>query len=195
MQSYRGQDSFYGFTNVPWISVNRAYERLEQFVLTPANLVAAEQSRITGSEYLHEEVTAAYAQVETRLWHNRLTLLGGARFERTRDSGQGPWVDLAAVYVRNANGTFARDAQGNRLRKAEAGAAGSLPDPIGHLLERIVARCAALKAAVVTRDELPTALSQNQARHHVAALVGAEIMPATVVWRNGKRRVSVVSKR
>ncbi|MCE2863451.1 MAG: hypothetical protein LW690_13475, partial [Opitutaceae bacterium] len=99
MQSYRGQDSFYGFTNVPWISVNRAYDRLDHFVRTPANLVAAEQSRITGSEVLRETVTAAYAQAEARLWRNRLTVLGGARFERTDDSGRGPLVDLAAVFV------------------------------------------------------------------------------------------------
>ncbi|MEY4088278.1 MAG: hypothetical protein RJB55_549, partial [Verrucomicrobiota bacterium] len=128
MQSYRGQDSFYGFTNVPWISVNRAYERLEQFVVTPANLVAAEQSRITGSEFLRETVSAAYAQAEARLWHNRLTLLGGARFERTEDSGRGPLVDLAAVYVRNPNGTFARNAAGQRIRRPEAGAAGSMEE-------------------------------------------------------------------
>ena len=37
MQSYRGQDSFYGFTNVPWISVDRAYQRslVERFELDP----------------------------------------------------------------------------------------------------------------------------------------------------------------
>ncbi|MFM7750655.1 MAG: TonB-dependent receptor domain-containing protein, partial [Opitutaceae bacterium] len=128
MQSYRGQDSFYGFTKVPWISVNRAYERLDQFVRTPANLVAAEQSRITGSEFLRETVSAAYAQAEARLWHNRLTLLGGARFERTEDSGRGPLVDLAAVYVRNPNGTFARNAAGQRIRRPEAGAAGSMEE-------------------------------------------------------------------
>jgi len=128
MQSYRGQDSFYGFTNVPWISVNRAYDRLDQFVRTPANLVAAEQSRITGSEVLRETVTAAYAQAEARLWRNRLTVLGGARFERTDDSGRGPLVDLAAVFVRNPNGTFARNAAGQRIRRAEAGTAGSMEE-------------------------------------------------------------------
>jgi iron complex outermembrane receptor protein len=128
MQSYRGQDSFYGFTNVPWISVNRAYDRLDHFVRTPANLVAAEQSRITGSEVLRETVTAAYAQAEARLWRNRLTVLGGARFERTDDSGRGPLVDLAAVFVRNPNGTFARNAAGQRIRRAEAGTAGSMEE-------------------------------------------------------------------
>ena len=75
MQSYRGQDSFYGFTNVPWISVDRAYQRLDLFQKTAANLVAAEQSRITGSEYLHEEVTAAYAdRKSTRLNSSHIPL-------------------------------------------------------------------------------------------------------------------------
>ncbi|MBL9199917.1 MAG: TonB-dependent receptor, partial [Opitutaceae bacterium] len=128
MQSYRNQDSHYGFTNVPWVSVNRAYDRLDLFVKTPANLVAAEQSRITGSEFLRETVTAAYAQAEARLLRNRLTVLGGARFEQTDDSGRGPLVDLAAVFVRNANGSFARNAAGQRIRKPEAGAAGSMEE-------------------------------------------------------------------
>ena len=66
MQSYRNQDPFYGFTSVPWIPVNRAFDRLNFFTQTPANLVAAEQSRITGSEFIKETVSAAYAQAEAR---------------------------------------------------------------------------------------------------------------------------------
>ena len=66
MQTYQNQDPFYGFTNVPWISVNRAFDRLDFFTQTPANLVAGEQSRITGSEFIKETVSAAYAQTEAR---------------------------------------------------------------------------------------------------------------------------------
>ncbi|MEO6246747.1 MAG: TonB-dependent receptor [Opitutaceae bacterium] len=128
MQSYRNQDSFYGFSNVPWISVNRAFYRLNLFTQTLANLVAAEQSRITGSEFIKETVSAAYLQTEARFFHNRLSVLTGARFEKTEDSGQGPFVDLAAVFARNANGAFARNAVGQRIRKPEAGAAGSMDE-------------------------------------------------------------------
>ncbi len=128
MQSYRNQDSHYGFRNVPWISVNRAYDALTLFSRTPANLVAAEASRITGSEYLEETVTAGYVQAEARLFKNRLNVLTGVRFEETKDSGEGPLFDPAAAFVRNANGTFARDGAGVRIRKTEAGAAGSMEE-------------------------------------------------------------------
>jgi TonB-dependent receptor len=128
MQSYRNQDSFYGFKNVPWISVNRAYDARNLFSQTPAQVVAAESSRITGSEYLKEAVSAGYVQGEVRLFKNRLNVLTGVRFERTDDRGQGPLFDPAAVFVRNANGTFARDAAGLRIRKPEAGAVGSMEE-------------------------------------------------------------------
>ena len=128
MQSYRNQDSHYGFKNVPWVSVNRAYNNLNMFVQTPANLVAAEQSRITGSEYIEETVSAAYVQAEARLFKNRLNVVTGARFEKTEDAGEGPLVDLAAVFVRNPNGTFARNAAGQRIRRPEAGVAGSMEE-------------------------------------------------------------------
>jgi TonB-dependent receptor len=128
MQSYRNQDSFYGFRDVPWVSVNRAYDRLDLFTQTAANQVAAEQSRITGSEYLQETITAAYLQGEARVWRNRLNVVTGARFEKTEDAGEGPLVDLAAIYERNPNGSFARNAAGQRRRRPEAGAAGSMEE-------------------------------------------------------------------
>lgn len=128
MRVYRNQDSHYGFRNVPWISVNHTYDNRQLFSQTPANLVAAEQSRITGSEFLEETVSAAYLQGEARLLRNRLNIVTGVRFEKTEDYGEGPLVDLAAVFVRNANGTFARDAAGQRIRKPEAGAAGSMDE-------------------------------------------------------------------
>ncbi len=128
MQSYRNQDSHYGFRNVPWVSVNRAFDALNLFTQTPANLVASEQSRITGSEYIKETVSAAYVQAEARVFRNRLNIVTGLRFEKTEDEGQGPLVDLAAVFVRNPNGTFARNAAGQRIRKPEAGAAGSMEE-------------------------------------------------------------------
>lgn len=46
--------------------MNRAFDRLDFFTQTPANLVAAEQSRITGSEFIKKTVSAAYAKTEAR---------------------------------------------------------------------------------------------------------------------------------
>jgi iron complex outermembrane recepter protein len=128
MQSYRNQDSHYGFRNVPWISVDRAYQALNLFSLTPAQVVTAESSRITGSEFMQETVSAGYFQAEARLFKNRLNVVTGVRFEKTEDEGEGPLFDPAAVFVRNANGTFARDASAQRIRKPEAGAVGSMEE-------------------------------------------------------------------
>jgi TonB-dependent receptor len=128
MQSYRNQDSHYGFSNVPWVSVNRAFNNLNLFTQTPANLVTSEQSRITGSEYIKETVSAAYVQAEARLLRNKLNVVTGLRFEKTEDEGEGPFVDLAAVWQRTASGAFVRNAAGQRVRKPEAGAAGSMDE-------------------------------------------------------------------
>lgn len=136
MQSYRNQDSHYGFRNVPWISVDRAYKALNLFSITPANQVAAEANRITGSEYLKETVSAGYVQAEAKLFKNRLTVLTGVRFEKTEDFGQGPRVDPSAVFVRTASGAFARDGFNQRIRKPEAGAPGSMQELLFTRTER-----------------------------------------------------------
>ncbi|WP_414661800.1 TonB-dependent receptor [Horticoccus sp. 23ND18S-11] len=132
MQSYRNQDSHYGYSNVPWTSVNRAYTAWKEnpvlFTQTPAQSVAQETYRITNSEFIEETVSALYLQGEARLFKNRLNVLTGVRFEKTEDKGEGPLVDPAAVFVRTANGAFARDAAGARIRKTEAGAVGSMQE-------------------------------------------------------------------
>jgi iron complex outermembrane recepter protein len=98
------------------------------FTQTLAQQVAAETARLNTSEYGEETVSALYLQAEARLLKNRLTVLTGVRFERTDVKGQGLLFDPAAAFLRNADGTFARNAQGVRIRKPEAGAAGSLAE-------------------------------------------------------------------
>jgi iron complex outermembrane recepter protein len=132
MQVYKNQDSSYGFRNVPWLSVNRAWRAFQDnpilFSQTPAQLVAQESYRRSNSESVVETVSAGYVQFETRLLQNRLNLLTGARFERTTDDGEGALSDPNAVYVRDPDGTFARNAAGGRIRRADAGAAGSMAE-------------------------------------------------------------------
>lgn len=116
--------------NIPWASPRIAYQMWEQdrslFTPTAAQVVSNRTSDITNSEAIEETVSALYAQGTIRLFRNRLLLLGGVRYEKTETEGIGPLVDPAAVWVRNANGSFARTATGARIRKLEAGAAGSL---------------------------------------------------------------------
>lgn len=118
--------------NLPWPSSVKAWNAFEKnpnlFTQTPAQIVAAETARITNSEYIEETVSAAYFQLDLQLLKNRLGLVTGVRYEKTEDDGVGPLVDLGAAFQRNANGSFARDAQGNRIRLAAAGAAGSMEE-------------------------------------------------------------------
>ena len=68
--------------------------------------------------------------------NHRLTVLTGVRYEKTTDDGRGPLVDPNAVFVRTASGGFARDAGGNRIRKAEAGTVGSMAEALLTNVER-----------------------------------------------------------
>jgi iron complex outermembrane receptor protein len=131
-QVYRNVDSFYGFKNIPWMAGVRAWNAFQAnpalFSQTAAQVVAAENFRVTNSEFIKETVAALYTQAEARLMQNRLHVLGGVRFEKTTDEGEGSLFDGDAVWERNANGTFARTATGARIRKAAAGAVGSLEE-------------------------------------------------------------------
>ena len=119
------------FTEIPWISVVKAWGAYQAnpglFTQTPSQIISTEQFRRTNSEYIEERVDATYAQVETRPWR-RISVLGGVRREETTVKGLGPLIDPTAVWVRNADGSFARTTAGARIRKPEAGAAGSIEE-------------------------------------------------------------------
>ena len=131
-QVYKNRPNYFGFDNIPWLSNNRAVDAWRQnpaiFTMTPAQDVAEEQSRIVGSEQILETVTGLYAQTEARFFSNRLTVLTGVRYEKTHDKGVGPVNEPAAVWVRDPDGTFARNAANQRIRKPEAGAVGSMEE-------------------------------------------------------------------
>ena len=139
-QVYRNQDSHYGFKNIPWLSPSVVWSAAAANPLlvsqTPAQVVAQENYRRTNSEHVEETVSAAYFQAEAAFFNNRLKVLTGVRFESTTDEGEGLKSDTNAVFVRNANGSFARDAAGARIRKPDAPAAGSLAELDLTLLER-----------------------------------------------------------
>lgn len=129
MQVYRDTDSGYGFHGIEWMSplrVLRAYETDPMlYVMTDAQRFNAYNSRIDGSEFIRETIDAAYVQADAVFFRNRLRILGGVRFEKTRDQAQGGLNDADAVWERNPDGSFRRDAIGQRIRKTEAGAVNS----------------------------------------------------------------------
>ena len=127
---YFGQYNYYGFRGVPEVSPIRAWSAYQAnpsvFSKTPAQLVTEETFRIANSLFFEEGVRSYYAQTEFSLFQARLKVLTGVRYEKTNTEGIGPVIDANAVFVKNANGTFAHDAAGARIRRPEAGAAGSL---------------------------------------------------------------------
>lgn len=129
---YRNQDNGYGYRDVPYASPHVAWQMFQEnpnlFYQTPAQLVTAEAYRINNSEYIQEKVSALYLQAEARLLRNRLQVVTGVRYEKTEDHGVGPVYDPGAAFQRDANGRFLLNAAGQRIRRPEAGAVGSMEE-------------------------------------------------------------------
>lgn len=129
MQVYRNVDPDYGFSNIPWMSPSRAFEAYQQnpllYTKRTVELVNESNFAVDNSEYIEETVHAAYIQADARLFNNRLRVLGGVRFEHTHDQGQGGVNNTDAVWQRNPDGSYVRNAKGQRVRKPEAGTVNS----------------------------------------------------------------------
>lgn len=79
------------------------------------NEVAAVSAAANASRKITETVSAAYLRGDTRLLDGRLWLVGGVRFEHTRDDGYGVLNDLRATFQQDARGNLIRGANGNPL--------------------------------------------------------------------------------
>ncbi|HEY8995441.1 MAG TPA: TonB-dependent receptor [Lacunisphaera sp.] len=66
--------------------------------------VALARNTATNSNRIKETTSAGYARLDTRLFKNRLILVGGVRYEQTEDDSYGVKNDISATYVRDANG-------------------------------------------------------------------------------------------
>lgn len=124
----------------PGIYPNKVWEAFYQdrslFTQTPAQIAATEVARLNQSQFVEQTVQAYYVQGEARLLKNRLNLLAGVRYEGTAVGGQGVRIDPNAVFARNPDGSYVRNAQGARVRRPEAGAAGSLQEVLLTRTER-----------------------------------------------------------
>jgi iron complex outermembrane receptor protein len=134
MQRYKNVETGYGMPSINWMSPSRAFRAYQLNPLlyqqTDAQKASDRNSHIDNNENIKEKVQAAYVQADTRLFNSRLRLLGGVRFEKTIDDGIGGLVDTEKIWQRNPDGSFVRNAAGQRLRKPEAGAAGSLAESL-----------------------------------------------------------------
>lgn len=101
---------------VRWISGQKVYQLYQKnptwFVLDDAQVW---QDFVNNSRRLRETISAGYFRVDGRFLQNRLWVVAGVRYERTADKGAGPLNDLNAQYQRNPDGTFVRNASGQRV--------------------------------------------------------------------------------
>ncbi len=123
----------FGYPKIQWVD---PYKLAEMYRSNPSyftlNTVTAETNRINNSEKIDERITSAYVQFDAKLMDNRLRLVGGVRFEKTEDKGEGVLSNPDAVWQRDASGNYI---DGNlttpgiqRVRRADAGAAGSMEE-------------------------------------------------------------------
>lgn len=92
---------------VRWISGKKVYELYQKnpgWWTTDAAQIW--QDYVNNSRAFTEQVAAGYVRGDLRLFKNRLWLVGGVRYERTHDKGNGPLNDINAQYQRTANGTL-----------------------------------------------------------------------------------------
>ncbi len=68
------------------------------------------------SRKLTETISAAYLRADARFFQDRLLLVGGARYERTTDDGEGRLADIRSTYRQDAEGNLIRDAAGRPIR-------------------------------------------------------------------------------
>ena len=130
-QTWSNHTNIFGF-KAPWPANSLAYAahlgNPGAFIQTAAQKVTQDRNRINGSWEQEENTQAIYFQAEMKLLRNRLRALGGFRYERTDYDGSGLLYSPEAVWERNADGSFARNQTGQRIRKAAAGAVGSMEE-------------------------------------------------------------------
>ena len=119
--SYSSRDLIFG-PRMQWFDLDKVGGTYRSnpgyFTSTEAEAVTAYRSRVTGSQAITERVLAPYLRLDTTLLNGRLQLTGGVRYEHTGDDGNGPLIEPARTYQRNAAGQIVRDAQGRPLTVA-----------------------------------------------------------------------------
>ncbi|MSU48369.1 MAG: hypothetical protein EXS37_04625 [Opitutus sp.] len=71
---------------------------------------------VNAARTIEETITAGYIRGDAKFFDHRLWLVGGVRFERTDDKGQGPLNDVRNTYLRGPDGSFVRNANGALVR-------------------------------------------------------------------------------
>lgn len=98
---------------VQWLSLGKLKSLYDAhpawFTLNePSAYIAA----VNATKTIEETINAGYVRTDVKLIDNRLWIVGGARFEQTKDEGWGPLNDIRNVYVKDTNGNLVRSANG-----------------------------------------------------------------------------------
>lgn len=104
-------DSQYGYPGSQRISMTRYYAMYqthpEWFQYDGAR--STYLTRTNSPKYnLWEKIPAAYGEFDWHLFHNRLELAGGVRYERVEDDATGLLTNVDAAYMHYANGAVVR---------------------------------------------------------------------------------------
>lgn len=70
------------------------------------------QSEVNNFRDFKETITAGFIRMDTKLFNNRLWLVGGVRYERTDDKGVGPLIDPTASLQKDADGNLLHTSTG-----------------------------------------------------------------------------------
>ncbi|MBI5768816.1 MAG: TonB-dependent receptor [Verrucomicrobia bacterium] len=96
----------------PWLIARALKDRPSWFVRSATNMGDTIRNEAVRSPWLRETITAGYAMADAKLLNNRLRLVGGVRYELTKDEGLGYKQDANAIYVKDAAGHPVKGANG-----------------------------------------------------------------------------------
>jgi len=113
--------NYYPGKQMQWVSLSKVYDLFkahpEYFTYNEGNSYT---SAVRYSPRLEETITAGYLRADLKLMNDRLWLVGGVRYEKTKDKGDGPLQDFSAVYQKGPDGKLLYDSAG-RLVPAAVG--------------------------------------------------------------------------
>lgn len=115
--AYRLLDSSYSMPfagrNIPVVNLTKLYDLFktnpEYFTVNEASTW---QSEVNNYRDFKEYITAGFVRLDTKLFSDRLWLVGGVRYERTEDTGYGPRIDPTGSLQKDANGNLVRTSTG-----------------------------------------------------------------------------------
>ena len=99
--------------DIQWVDLHKLWDLYVAHpnyfsLVEPAALI----TQLRSSERIMEEITAGYWQGEIKLLDTRLSFVGGVRWEKTKDHGLGLLRDRNGIYQHDANGNLIRNGAG-----------------------------------------------------------------------------------